>query len=352
MVDNLPTYRFGELPEHLATATMLRRQRRRLADGQPCVGWLRYRGNKHAPLFEIAASVPLPALTGKRQAAWTAARTCARCQATSDTPWPVYGVLTCACAAGVSPAGGDRRRLCSDCARAEMLAAARASWLRLRAAAVTWAQDVLADPDTAVLAVYIHDWGHPTQVRAETVTGEVLVDLAAVQALPAFRRVLTPGAVNADEIIPHLMPLVGRRLVHTIGTRRGGYADHVSPLGKISELCTWLRWGEQTIRDPSIRERHADAFRPRWTDWHARPWSGGDGIHHAHHGHYGLTAAELPGDTAAEITARMRAGLAVMATDTHPDGPPTCPWLPPTGRTPCGAGAGPHGLCPDHTPED
>ncbi len=333
--DGLPLWRVGEIPEHLATATMLRRQRRRLADGQPAVASLLYRGNKYTSLYELAASVPLPALSPKRQASWTGARTCARCQATSDTPWPTPN---------------DDRRLCLGCTRAERLAAARPSWLRLRAAAVTWASEVLANPDSVILAAYQHGWGYPMQVRAENLAGEVLVDVRVVSSHPSSRTVLTPGAINADLVVPHLMPLVGRRLIHTVRSRRGGFADWVTPLDRLEDMTRI--WHHPGLRDPAVRERPEDAFGPRWTDWHARTWSNGEGIYHAHHGRHGLATVELPGDTAAELTARTRAGLAVMATDTHPDGPPTCPWLPPTGRTPCGADTGPHGLCPDHTPED
>lgn len=323
-----PIYRSGEVPDHLATVTMLRLTRRRPAPDQLPAATLLYHGNKYTELYEIAGTEQLPPLPPRRQAAWTAARTCARCADTSLAPWP--------------PRRGRRlRRLCPHCDQAEGIAAARPSWLRLRAAATAWARGVLADPDTVILAAYHHDrgGGYPLHVRAETpLTGEVLVDVVAQSHQPSIRRVLAPGAVVVDELVPHLMPLVGRRLVHAIRSHQGVYT-HGGPLDELDSMSAYW-W----IRDPSIRQRPGDAIGQRWTDWHARPaagtvWPGRDG----------LASQDLPANDAAELAAQIRVGLALMAADAHPDGPATCPWLPPTGLTACGrADIGDAGLCPDH----
>ncbi|GAB3856688.1 hypothetical protein GCM10029963_53480 [Micromonospora andamanensis] len=166
-----PLYRVAEIPDHLATVTMLRRLRRRPAEGQEPAATLFYHGNKHTDLYEIAASQELPALSPGRQAAWTAARTCARCQATRTNPL----------------AHIDRgRRLCAGCVVTERTAAARPSWLRLRAAAVQWARDVLDHPDTVLIAAYgLTDWGAPYHVHAMTPDKEVLVDVVARRAYPS-----------------------------------------------------------------------------------------------------------------------------------------------------------------------
>ncbi|MEU7620517.1 hypothetical protein AB0B27_31120 [Micromonospora rifamycinica] len=328
--DGLPVYRVTEIPDGMATSTMLRRLRRRPADGQPAVALLFYHGNKHAPLYKIADAEALPALSPGRQAAWTAARTCARCQATRDTPFPhVFD---------------SSRRLCSGCRVAERLAAATPSWLRLRAAAVTWARHVVDDPDTVLFAAYrLHDRDEPIHVHATAVDGRVLVDVVARRPYQHGR---TIGGMSADLLVPLLMPLVGRRLVHTITSPRGRYADHVHALTEVAHLSSLWRW-EPSLCDPSIRDSDADAFGPRWTDWHARTW-----YNHPHswavYGRDGLQNMPIAGDDAAALAATMRAGLLAMATDDHPDGPPACPVLPPTGTTACGNRPGPDGVCADH----
>lgn len=335
----LPTYRVTEIPDGLATKTMLARQRRRPAPGQPAAAILFYHGNKHTPLYTVAAAQPLPPLPPGRQAAWTAARTCARCAATNETPYQSIE---------------NGRRLCLDCVVAERAAAVWPSWLRLRAAAVSWARDVLIDPDTVLLAAYrLTDWDGPIHVHAATVGGQVLVDVVARSRYdPLWRRPLGPaGSVNADDLVPLLMPLVGRRLVHTIRSNSGHYADHLTPLGELSTLSR--RWyGEPSLRDPSIRQQPDDAFARRWTDWHNRPYQYGPHTRPSY-GRFGLRTVNVDGGDAAEVTAAIRAGLARMALDDHPDGPATCPWLPAAGRTACGSpDIAQTGLCPAHRPGD
>ncbi|OKI52870.1 hypothetical protein [Micromonospora sp. CB01531] len=325
--DGLPLYRVGEIPEHLATKTMLARQRRRPADRQKSVATLFYHGNKHAPLYAIADSVELPALSPARQAAWTAARTCARCQATSDAPLPMTN---------------DERRRCLGCGRAERLAAARPSWLALRQQAVDWARDVLYHPDTVLIALHRLGHGCPIEVHATTVDGQVLVDVLVWPKYPSSKLARTPGAVDADQLVPYLTPLVGRRLIHL------GAAWNGTPMRVLSDASNLWWHYETSLADPSIREDRDDAFAQRWTDWHARTWSNGDGLHRGHHNRYGLQHVDVDGDSAAALTAAMRAGLDLMAGDRHPDGPPACPWLPPTGITPCGARPWLNGLCRAH----
>ncbi|WP_431729958.1 hypothetical protein [Verrucosispora sp. TAA-831] len=337
----LPVYRVGEIPDHLATATMLRRLRRRQAEGQQPAATLFYHGNKHTDLYEIAASAAMPALSPGRQAAWTAARTCARCQTTRPNPL-----------ANIE----NGRRLCTECVVIERTAKVRPSWLRLRAAASAWAREVLADPDTVLLAAYdLNGWmTGPLHVHAVTLDGQVLVDVVARRAYPSVEGVIggidrVVGGTDANRLVPVLTPLVGRRTIHTIRSHRGHYAGHVTPFGRLSELTRHYWPG---LHDPSIRQTIDDDYHLRWTDWHNRTW-----YNHPHsrpsYGRSGLTSVPVEGEDAAALTTAMLAGLRRMAADAYPDGPPRCPWLPPTGLTPCGATPAPHsGLCPDHTPAE
>ncbi|MBX7264946.1 hypothetical protein KIF24_01995 [Micromonospora sp. Llam7] len=336
-----PLYRVGEIPDGLATVTMLRRLRRRPAEGQKPAATLFYHGNKHTDLYEITASTPLPALSPGRQAAWTAARTCARCAATRPDPLEFI----------------DRgRRLCAGCVVTERSAAARPSWLRLRAAAVAWAGDVLDDPDTVLIAAYgLTDWGAPYHVHAITLDGQVLVDVVARRAYPSAEGALAGidrvlGGIAADRLVPVLTSLVGRRLIHTVRSKLGHYGGHTTPLARLSELTRGPY--SPGLTDPSIRQEREDDFHLRWTDWHNRTW-----YDHPHssptYGRSGLSSVPVDGSDAAALTTAMLAGLTRMAIDAHPGGPPACPWLPPTGRTPCGATPDPDsGLCPDHTPPE
>lgn len=325
--DGLPVYRVTEIPSGMATATMLRRQRRRPAEGQPAVALLFYHGNKHAPLYDVSASVELPALSPRRLAAWIAARTCARCATTRDVPLAHHH-------------GG--RRLCQACARLERLAAARPAWLTLRQQAVDWARTVLLDRDTVLIALRQLGHGYPIEVHAITLDGQALVDVLVWTKWPSARLARTPGAIDADRLVPYLMPLVGRRLVYL------GIAWNRSPMGELSDASE-LWWRHETsLADPSIKEHRGDEFRQRWTDWHARTWSNGDGLWQSYHNRYGLERVDVRGDSAAALTAAMRAGLNAMASDRHPDGRPACPWLPPTGTTPCGARPFLNGLCRTH----
>ncbi|MFI7249813.1 hypothetical protein [Micromonospora chalcea] len=323
----LPVYRVGEIPDGMATATMLRRQRRRPAEGQPAVALLFYHGNKHAPLYEVSASATLPALSPRRQAAWTAARTCARCATTRDTPLARHH-------------GG--RRLCLGCNRLERLAAARPAWLTLRQQAVDWARTALLDRDVVLIALRQLGHGFPIEVHAITLDGQPLVDVLVWPKWPSPKLLRTPGAIDADRLVPYLMPLIGRRLIY-LGT--GWTQTPMGVLSAASEL--WWRY-ETSLADPSIKEHRDDEFRQRWTDWHARTWSNGDGLWKGYHNHYGLERVDVHGESAAALTAAMRQGLTAMARDRHPDGRPTCPWLPPTGTTPCGARPFLNGLCRTH----
>ncbi|SCL43198.1 hypothetical protein GA0074692_6760 [Micromonospora pallida] len=341
MSDTLPVYKSGELPEGLATISMLRRMRRRPALGQSAVATLRYRPHnryEYAPLYEIAAAQELPPLPPGRQAAFTAVRTCARCAATRDTPWPV--------------SSHSDRRLCPGCVRAERLAAARPSWNRLRAGAVAWAREVLADPDSVLLALWRLDWGCPIELFAATLDGRVLVDVLVQPDSPRTGLARTPGAVDAADIVPYLMPLAGTRAVHimTSGSLSGRFNWSDSPTDALARASrTW--WHDpDLLGGPVIRQHRDDEFGQRWTDWHARTWSNGEGLWRGNHGRSGLADVPVPGpaESARALKNAMCGGLVYMALDKHPDGPPACPWLPPTGLTTCGADPGPDGLCPQH----
>lgn len=330
-----PLYRIGELPENLATVTMLKRMRRRPAEGQEPAGTLLYRGNEYAPLYEVAAAVELPALTGKAAARYTAHRTCARCaEVNSEQPFREYE---------------DGRRLCPRCTTAERFAKHRPSWLALRIQATAWARNVLADPDTVLLAAHRHTFSYPVELHAVTLAGEVLVDAVVWPKSPAWKLARTPGAIDAADVVPTLTPLVGRRAIHHIDGGRHGWASHITPLGEVARSSGV--WFEDDLAGPAVRQVSDDAYQQRWIDWWSRPHdtglpdAGRRGIAHV------PVATDLMRESPAltrELAAVMRDGLVVMAADDHPDGPPRCPVLPPTGLEPCGAAAGPTGRCSDH----
>ncbi|MFE4915844.1 exonuclease domain-containing protein [Streptomyces sp. NPDC056652] len=80
----LPVYKSGEAPEHLRTATQLKTERLKVADGQLPVGFLRVylrgRGGwQNAPLYDPTNAAKMRPLSAKQQRARNARRTCPKC---------------------------------------------------------------------------------------------------------------------------------------------------------------------------------------------------------------------------------------------------------------------------------
>jgi len=371
--DDLPTYRHGEIPDGMATVTMLGRMRRRLArPDQPAVAWYPVRKGK-VPLYAVADTVALPPMSEKQHARWIANRTCARCEEVRAEPVPLCD---------------DGRRVDLECRQLERLAVARVTWLKLRLEATAWAQRFHDQDGAAILVGQVFGFSSldASPVDLVAIALKPAVPLVSVLTWPSpyhnihvgtvgnrwyrlprhcLTRVagepgkslrLAPGArtVDCDEIVPYLFPLVGRPLVYlTLG-------GHGHPIGHVeSYSANWNPHGVSLFADGVIdRDRDgANDFAVRWRDWlcepqEARhPWAHRDGL------------KRQPVEAAGPIAGveLVLSGLLRMGLDTdHPDGPARCPVLPDVGVEPCGeviSHPGEYlepdeitGTCPGHAP--
>lgn len=169
----LPLYGHADIPSHLATVSMLARDRRELAPDQQPVAAYRMRPSKTdpdrcAPLYRRAQAVPKPDLLGNNQGRYLENRTCARCRISMGTTGAPLPILK---------EGGTHgpRRLCPDCVKFETGIRTVAKWYRDRAATTAWAADVLTDPTAALICcTFLSNRGEIYAV--DVVTGAVLLD--------------------------------------------------------------------------------------------------------------------------------------------------------------------------------
>lgn len=354
MTDDLPTYGRGKIPDGMATMTMLSGLRRRVAPGQPPVGYYPVRGGV-VPLYAVADSVTLPPMSDKQLAKWTANRTCARCEEVRADPVPLVD---------------DGRRVDWRCQQAERLAAARIGWTAARVQARAWARDLIAARDGVILVGYVIGRSGVDAAAVELLAVDLrgrgeLVDVMTwpspyrnlhsggtrwasyprtVREAGIDGRRLAPGrpVIDADQIVPHLMPLLGR----TIGYLTIGGGGH--PIGHVAGSShLWSTWGDNSLfvgaALPHDRAGAGD-IAARWRDWLCEPqestnvWPGPDG----------LKRQPLEADSAAAGLALAAACLSRMAMDDHPDGPARCPALPDVGLEPCGELANTSGMCDGH----
>lgn len=359
MTDDLPTYTHGNIPDGMATMTMLARRRRRVAPGQPAVGYYPVRGGAVVPLYAVADSVALPPMTDKQLARWTANRTCARCsEVHQDTV----------------PERDDGRRVDRACWRAERWADARVGWVAARVQAREWARAMIHADDGVILVGHVIGRGGIDASAVELLAVDLsgrgeLVDVmtwpspyrnmhsggirwasyprTVRENVPAaLGRRLVPGrpVVDADQVVPHLMPLLGRPIAYlTVGGPSGHPVGHVAASSSL-----WDGWkrnlyaGNALPRDQS----RANDIAVRWRDWMCQPqdtpnetpWSGRDG----------LQLQPLQADSAGEGLALAVSCLSQMARDGHPDGMAVCPVLQDVGVEPCGELANTSGMCDGH----
>lgn len=326
-------YRSGELPDTLATETMLSRLRLRLSDGQEPVASLLYAGNKYAPLYEVAAAQELPALKGKAAIRYTAMRTCVRGGAVSPTV----------------PLDADRdgRRLCDGCWEAEGRSRWQVRHNRDRAAAVEWARGVLADPTAVVVAMSRRSsWNAPFDVIALTPAGvEILREQIRPRSL-ADRTDLGGVPIGDVDDTGVLERLAAARLIgwHAGGLYELNVAWH-------NHRAAQHKWGTPQLtigRDDAVDDHYTPWLgerRPEWTYRSAQvDYSNGMCVY----------AYQSRSDAEPHVlVAEIRKQLQRMADDDHPSGPPTCPVLTPTDLTVCHATElGPSGVCPAHEPVD
>lgn len=193
-----PLYRHGDLPAlQLATVTMLRRARRRVADGQqPIASYMTYRD--YAPLYAVADAVAMPPLSPARQAAWDTARTCVTCVTRAATPYE---------------RGPDGERHCEPCQEPAAEAWWHAQRAKDRTAGTEWARGVLADP--AAVLIYSANTVPSSCLRVETLDGEVLieVDLRAEPIPDWWPAEDHARFTNPREVVDQIRTLACRRLI-------------------------------------------------------------------------------------------------------------------------------------------
>ena len=351
MADELVTYRHGEIPDGMATMTMLARERRRPAPGQQPVGFYKI-SRGEVPLYAVADSVTLPAMTDKQHARWTADRTCARCGEVRPEPVPL---------------ADDGRRVDMECQRIERTAAARVTWLKLRMEAVAWAKAFLDKPDGTILVggLFTRSSMDASPVELYAVRLKPMWPLVDVLAWPSPYRNITwagtcwprhprhvrdrdgrrlapgGGTVDCDEIVPHLYPLIGRTLVYLTLGGSGHPIDYL-----ISNSQRWNTYEQSLFAGPALSpDRSGDNdFAVRWRDWLCEPQD----IRWPWQGREGLVRQPVEAASAFDGVMQVRAGLLRMSTDDHPDGPALCPVLPATGLEPCGEPVGLSGTCALH----
>lgn len=185
----------------LATAGMLDAERREPAPGQKPAGAY-WTGHAWANLWTYADTVAKPPLSPGRQRQWDANRTCTRCAKRSTTPWE---------------RARNGKRYCSACIEPAM----RELWEAERAAdrpgLTAWAREVLADERTVLVAG--QERQYVTELRAETVAGDVLLDALVVYPHmdPLFADEMPADvkarAIQVEEVVDQLVELAGRRLI-------------------------------------------------------------------------------------------------------------------------------------------
>lgn len=282
--DGLPLHRWGDLPAELATVTMLRERRLRLASDQQHVAWYMRVGNHGRgdhPLYRIADAVPLPPLRGKAAAAYTAARTCARCGVTGT-----YRLTP------TSHGTHGQRLLDYDCLQAELASVSRARWVRERHAAVAWAAGVLADDRVVLVDERIAAGNQVGHIHAATLDGTVLADGTVEHGdMPTYSRT----------------ELAGRRLI------------------------AWDNWWVYRLAD-------GDAHGRRLTQWLMRPDPHG-GLYHQQH---------PPADPRDVVQTMREQLALMARDEHPDGPPGTCPTLPETGLVPCGEPLTDSGVCVEH----
>lgn len=294
-----PLYRHGELPAtQLATVTMLRRARRRLADEQmPIASYPVQKG--YAPLYAVADTVPLPALSPKRQAARDIARTCTRCGARrgdADEPFTRWH--------------RDGQRYCEPCqepAAEEWWTDQRAEGRRVAAA---WAAGVLADPN--VVLIHAHGSADSMTLRAETLDGQVLVEghLFNRRVPGWWSPESKAGVIRPADIVDPMRDLAGRRLITWYrGPVQRGELSRAMAEAAAPETFTF------TVAA-------TDEFGPHWDEWIAER-----NTRSLFHGAYNMLRSQPEPvtedwtDRPAAVVAHMRQALTTMAAPASAPGP-------------------------------
>lgn len=268
----------------LATAGMLKRDRKRPGDGQKPVGQY-FTGYEYAPLYRLDEAVDLPPLSPGRQRLYDANRTCARCGARSKAPWEK---------------GRDGKRYCYGCQEP----AAEELWHREQVertkASAAWAREILADESVVLLAVRSRQYWR--EVYAADLAGAVLLD-----AKVRYSQTVAEGNPKADElaatsgpadVLDRVLALASRRLV----TWRSDAGAELSWLLNPASL------GREVDLELRLATASGDHFGRRYDNWVGKLAGGSY--------RWNPTVATVPAPwEPAELVATMRTALAEMAAE-------------------------------------
>lgn len=201
--EGLPGYGWESLLKKcgMATVTMLRQERRQVADGQKPVGYY-WSGHDYALLYATADAVAMPPLSPGRQAQYDRNRTCAECGAKAREPFQK---------------GRDGKRYCEP----HQGPVHERLWRQERAAdrpvVTAWARGVLDDPTVILGGERRQQWYR--DIHLADLAGTVLLD-AKVRYSTDNR--IDPGWLTRDHFAGTVSPaeladtvrgLVGRRLI-------------------------------------------------------------------------------------------------------------------------------------------
>lgn len=234
----------------LATASMLDRQRRRPADTQqPAARY--WTGHEYALLWNYEETVSKAPLSPAQQARWDANRTCARCDARQEDPYPK---------------GPDGLRYCEPCQEP----AALAWWEQERAAdrpgLTAWATEVLADPRTVLVGM--RQLQYRVQIVAVDVNGQPVfeshvlypgLDEMVARTIPAE---VAARAVEVEQVAAALRDLQGRRFISWWRSSSLDYA--LRDLGARAGQARWSALGLDLAVFDSAED---DWFGQRWSRW-------------------------------------------------------------------------------------
>lgn len=307
-------YSFGNLPlELLAARTALREERRRepAPDQKPIALYKLRRG--YAELYAICDTVPMPALSPARAAAWAEARTCARCAHVSKRPMLELD---------------DRKRYCSSCRHTIAFERWCDQSRIVQAEAAEWARGVLADPAAVLIA---SSGGAIKHIRAEPVSGTVIFDLRVrgINDLAglawrddspekrAERREKYAGTVGPDEFATLAAPLTDARMIGWYEQDRSSGTGH----NPIPHIKNGDRVSERLALFSGVAPHRNSGYyfpTPRL------PWSNYPPTYVPYTSHRALR----DGDSRITEIAHLRTLLHLMAHNT----PPAPSWVDPTTR--------------------
>lgn len=288
--DGLLIYGFETLLKlnGLATASMLKRHRRRPADGQEPVACY-WSGHDYVRLYREADAVDMPPLSPGRQRLYDQARTCAECGKKSLIAFNK---------------GRDNRRYCEPCQDPVHERLWREERARDRPIIAEWARGVLADP-TVVLGV-CKKRQYWQEVLVVDLDGQVLLQANVRYYRRGIEQgrldeLAAAGSISPGDIVDQVAALADRRVVcWWSSTDLHGLATEFDEDG----------WG----RPGPLATAGSDHLGPWYTRWVGK-------LAGSSHRYHPQLAPQSPPFEPAEQIARMRAVLTLMAEQPAADTP-------------------------------